>query len=390
MMSSDTRSYAAWAQYLGSITGLRISKQAIFERMNSSWVLLVKKLLEIVIAQRTSTVNSAEVFKHFNRVLLQDSTCFQLPDYMGSIFKGSFANGKEKSVAKLNLVMDILSGKFIQMQWVSFTKTEQALSENIIGLAHKGDLVIRDLGYSVLNVFEKMSQESIYFLSRLKFGISLYDAESKEPLNLLKLLKGKSHLSLWVLCGRNKTTKARLVAIKLSEEQAAERKRRAKHNRDKRLNHTQEYYKLLNYVIFITNVTEDIWDEHQVANAYRVRWNIEIIFKSWKSGLNIKHLIPQDIKHTERIESILYLMMLYVLWFQMLVYIPLKLYAEKHKYQISIIKLSKNLLVKLNNWITNKISNADKKTLAIQCCYEIQHDRTNAAQRFEQVFGNLA
>jgi len=389
MMSSDTRSYATWAQYLGNITGLRISKQAIFERMNSSWVLLVKQLLEMVIAQRTSKLDSMEVFKYFNRVLLQDSTCFHLPDYMVSIFKGSFANGNEKSIAKLNLVMDVLSGKFLQMQWMSFTKTEQALSGNIFDLAHKGDLVIRDLGYSVLDVFKKMNQECIYFLSRLRFGILLYDAVSKEPLNLLKLLKGKSHLSLWVLCGKNKTTKARLVAIKLSEEQAAERKRRAKHNRDKSLNHTQEYYRLLDYVIFITNVTEDIWDEHQVANAYRVRWNIEIIFKSWKSGLNIKHIIPKDVIHTERIESILYLMMLYAIWFQTLVYIPLKLYAEKHKYQISIIKLSKNLFIKLNNWITNKISNADKKKLAIQCCYEIRHDRTNAAQRFEQVFGNL-
>ena len=386
MMSYGSSSYAAWAQYLESITGCRVSKQAIFERMNSSWVLLVKQLLELALAQRIAKVDTKEIFKHFNRVLLQDSTNMHLPDYMASIFKGGFTKGKEKSIAKLNLVIDIFSGKFILMQWMSFTKTEQTIAGNILDLTKKGDLVIRDLGYSALGIFEKMTQKGIYFLSRLQFGISLFEAESQKPINLLKLLKGKSFVSLWVFCGKNKTTKVRLVAIRLSKEQAAERKRKAKHNRDKRANHNQEYYDLLDYVIFITNVTEDIWDEHQVANAYRIRWNIEIIFKSWKSGFNIKQLIPKDIKHTERIESVLYLIMLYLIWFQKLIYIPLKLFADKHNYQISIIKLSKSRLAKSNDWITNKVSSTDLKKLVLQCLYEIRHDRINAAQRFEQIF----
>lgn len=385
-MSYGSSSYTAWAQYIESIIGKRVSKQAIFERMNSSWVLFVKQLLEMVIVQHISKVDTKEIFNHFNRVLLQDSTNIHLPDYMARIYKGGFAKGKEKSIAKLNLVIDIFSGKFLLMQCMSFTKTEQAIASNILDLSKKGDLVIRDLGYSSLGIFEQMTQKGIYFLSRLQYGISLFEAESQRPINLLQLLKGKSSVNLWVLCGKNKITKVRLVAIRLSKEQAAERKRKAKQNRDKRLNHSQEYYDLLDYVIFITNVSEDIWKEHQVANVYRIRWNIEIIFKSWKSGFKIKELIPKDIKRTERIESILYLIMLYLIWFQKLIYIPLKLYADKHNYQISIIKLSKTRLAKSNIWITNKVNNTDIKKLVLQCLYDIRHDRINAAQRFEQIF----
>lgn len=385
-MSYGSSSYTAWAQYIESIIGKRVSKQAIFERMNSSWVLFVKQLLEMVIVQHISKVDTKEIFNHFNRVLLQDSTNIHLPDHMARIYKGGFAKGKEKSIAKLNLVIDIFSGKFLLMQCMSFTKTEQAIASNILDLSKKGDLVIRDLGYSSLGIFEQMTQKGIYFLSRLQYGISLFEAESQRPINLLQLLKGKSSVNLWVLCGKNKITKVRLVAIRLSKEQAAERKRKAKQNRDKRLNHSQEYYDLLDYVIFITNVSEDIWKEHQVANVYRIRWNIEIIFKSWKSGFKIKELIPKDIKRTERIESILYLIMLYLIWFQKLIYIPLKLYADKHNYQISIIKLSKTRLAKSNIWITNKVNNTDIKKLVLQCLYDIRHDRINAAQRFEQIF----
>ncbi len=86
-----------------------------------------------------------------------------------------------------------------------------------------------------------------------------------------------------MLCGKDKKLKVRLVAIKLSHEQAAQRKRKAKQDRDRRLNHSKGYYELLGYIIFITTVTEQIWNEQQVAAAYRVRWNIEIQFKSWKA-----------------------------------------------------------------------------------------------------------
>lgn len=60
----------------------------------------------------------------------------------------------------------------------------------------------------------------------------------------------------------------------------------------------------------------------QVAEAYRIRWNIEIVFKSCKSGLNIKQVIPADTVHTYRVESILYMLSLYILWFQKLIYKP--------------------------------------------------------------------
>ena len=80
---------------------------------------------------------AADVFKYFDRVMLQDSTSLRLPDYLASMFKGSVSKGKEKAIAKLNLVMDVLSGKFLQMQRMSFNKTEQAISGNILDVARE-------------------------------------------------------------------------------------------------------------------------------------------------------------------------------------------------------------------------------------------------------------
>jgi len=77
----------------------------------------------------------------------------------------------------------------------------------------------------------------------------------------------------------------RLVMIPLSAAQAAERIRKARNDRDKRLNHSKIYYKWLHYAVFITNIEQEVWTAQQVAEAYKMRWQIEIIFNHGKVDL---------------------------------------------------------------------------------------------------------
>ena len=193
-----------------------------------------------------------------------------------------------------------------------------------------------------------------------------------------------------VLCGNTEKVPVRLVAIRLPPEQAAERKRKARIDRDKRLNHSKEYYCLLGYVVFITNVDKQTWNHTQVSEAYRLRWNIEIIFKSWKNGSGIETIIPGARTHTERIEGLLYLMLLYIAWFHMKVYAPLHRYVQTKGKQLSIIKLATWVKPDLPTWIHGDIATRAKKEMVQYCCYEKRTDRLNAVQRLEQFNQHLA
>jgi hypothetical protein len=204
-----------------------------------------------------------------------------------------------------------------------------------------------------------------------------------ETICLPKLLAGKNILDITVLCGNEDRLQVRLVAIKLDEGQTAERIRKAKNDRDKRLNHSSDYYFLLGYVIFITNVGEDIWQAAQVALAYRCRWNIEILFKSWKSGLRAGGHIPQAKVNTNRVESYLYMMLLYLSWFHLLVFNPLRwaVYAETGRH-LSIIKTAL--------WATNHIdwfftgcSQKMIRDIKYHCLYDRRKDRDNAMQKLD-------
>jgi hypothetical protein len=78
-----------------------------------------------------------------------------------------------------------------------------------------------------------------------------------------------------------------LVAIRLPEALAAERRRKAKSNRDKRCRPNATYLALLGWAIFITNVERQVLSARAVAEVYGLRWRIETIFKAWKSHFRI-------------------------------------------------------------------------------------------------------
>jgi Transposase DDE domain len=39
----------------------------------------------------------------------------------------------------------------------------------------------------------------------------------------------------------------------------------------------------LTWNLFITNVPQTIWQPQTVLRVYPIRWQVELIFKSWKS-----------------------------------------------------------------------------------------------------------
>ena len=233
-----------------------------------------------------------------------------------------------------------------------------------------------------------MDEEGIFFLSKWKYGVVIFDIKTKKRIDLLKKLAGKKHLDIQVLCGASEMVKVRMVAYKLSDAQTAEKIRKAKQDRNRRTNHKADFYFLLGYVIFITNVEKDTWAWEKVTEAYRVRWNVEILFKSWKSGLDIKKMIPDAKLHTNGVESVLYLMMLYIAWFQLLVYAPLYWFCYERGIYLSIIKVAKWMSDNIMRCISKPITNSIKREIAYYCCYETRL-RTNASQHLDLFFEDL-
>jgi hypothetical protein len=99
-------------------------------------------------------------------------------------------------------------------------------------------------------------------------------------------------LNIVILVGAQERLPVRLVALRLPAPLAAQRRRRARANarRDRALRLTKRYLKLLDWTILLTNVTPSQLSAQQPLEAYSCRWQIEVLFKTWKSHFQLGRL----------------------------------------------------------------------------------------------------
>jgi hypothetical protein len=213
---------------------------------------------------------------------------------------------------KIQACYDLLSQSFVHFSLSSYRRNDQAASPDVLSLLRAGDLIVRDLGYFVSEVFEKIALAQAYFLSRLRMGVSLWEADGCTPVNLLALLRKSGQWDGQFCMGANKVP-VRLVAIRLPMAVAAERRRKARQERDRRCPPSAERLALLDWEIFITNVPRTIWSAREVGRIYGLRWRIETIFKSWKSHFAMTD-VPDGSK--AQVETLIYGKLIFITLFQ--------------------------------------------------------------------------
>ncbi len=374
-------SYDNWATNIHTATGKSITGQGVWKWMSKKLVEFVEFLLEKELKMKFENMIDPEIFRTFKSVYLQDATHFSVPSVLFSLFPGSYSKSGKASTAKVQATFNLLKGSFSNFHLSSFRDNDKKDAHRIIdtNFLNKGDLIIRDLGYFSLVAFQKMLNSGIYFLSRLQFNVTIYD-EHENKIELIKLLKKKKSIDMTILLGKKQKAKCRLVVQPIAASVANERRRKAKKDRNQRTNHNKEYYFLLGYTLYITNVEEEVWNAKEIAAAYRSRWYIEILFKAWKSHFKIKNIIPGRHIDENRAKLYFYGSLLLIVMVVMPIFIETqKRVILKNKF-VSILKLYSFVWQKFESLIHAErvdkiIEEAEKK-----CLYESRKDRTNAME----------
>jgi hypothetical protein len=284
------RSQALLAGLFASTT---LSKQALFKRLGGSGAL---NFLQATLAAAISTrLNGSPTCRcaNFQRVLLQDSTCLSLPARLAALFAGpSNQSGKPQASLRIQCLYDLLSERFLAFGLSPFTRNDQASACDLIPFLRPGDLVLRDLGYFSIASFKAIAAKQAFFLTRLRYGVALFDARSAtaQVLDLARMLHPGQSLEIEVLLGKQEKFPVRLLAFALPQAAADQRRRKARADRDKRLSHSKAYLYLLGWNLFLTNASKERLPLAAAAKFYRLRWRVEILFKAWKSHLGLGHV----------------------------------------------------------------------------------------------------
>lgn len=288
-----------WAAAISHFLGKTVTKQSLQEKFYERHLQAVQAVLKAALCQRLRQgvqleaveIRKWKLFTAFRRVLIEDSTCQKVDSSLSAVFP-STKDEKAEGIARMRIqtIYDLVGNAFVFFKLESFCQNDQSAAENILSVAQEGDLILRDRGYFILEVLRKIIDSGIYFLSLWKPGVALLDFHTQKEINLaedLRKTKG-NEVDIPILLGKKTQIPVRLICLRLPDAVANSKRRKARENAPKKANHSEIYYELLGWNIFVTNVPQTIWTVLQLSFAYRVRWRIETIFKCWKSVWNFK------------------------------------------------------------------------------------------------------
>ncbi len=114
-----------------------------------------------------------------------------------------------------------------------------------------------------------------------------------------------------VYVGAKKELKVRMIIEELPIDKIQQRIRKAKKNAKKNGHQLSAVFKAKAHLnIFITNIDEEILPVSKTRSLYRLRWQIELMFKVWKSIGSIDKVKKMKI---ERFETYLYSKLLWIM-----------------------------------------------------------------------------
>jgi len=327
----------------------QIAPQSLMERINSTEsVNFLKKVYENALKEKFSKLSEvpAELLCNFSKVLLQDSSTINLNERLHKEFKGS-GGRSSKSAVKLDVIYDYKGKNYEYIKVTDQKEADQQLAVNIFDCLTENNLVIRDLGYlNVANLINIISRNAFY-LSRLRSDTLVFLNEDDEnPIDIFehisKNYKYFNVIDLEVFITAKKL-KTRLVVYKAPLEVVNERHRVARATAKKQGRTLREKtLRQMNFTIFITNVTKEIWKTEVIGTIYRIRWQIELIFKNWKSKINIDYLKGIN---PNRIKCLIYIHLILAFFINSI---------YKLADLLAIRFLEKNIsMSKVYNWIKN-------------------------------------
>ncbi|MFH1374407.1 MAG: IS4 family transposase [bacterium] len=159
-------------------------------------------------------------------------------------------------------------------------------------MLQKDDLLLVDQGYFKLKTLAKIVAKEAFFLTRFLVRTVLKDPLTQAPIDLAKRLSTLSGnaCEMQVLMGGDKLYQVpcRLIALRVSEQIANERRRRLKKEARKKGRAVSKYHlRMCDWTLLITNVPKRSLPLEMARALYTVRWQIELFFKQLKSILRV-------------------------------------------------------------------------------------------------------
>ncbi len=268
-----------------SALGQRLSAPAAAEFLHALLRTAIAQLAEAP-AQRVSI----PLLNRFNGVYLTDATSLPLPATLAGTFPG-YGGGRHPgdpsatAAAKILLRWRLDTSRSAELLSDAATTPDLHLLERLPELP-PGALHIADLGFFDADYLRKLGGRGVYWLTRLPTTICVGPQQADQELAdwLESFARTTDRWEGEVVVGKVTPLQARVLVQRCPPAVAAARRRKlhaAARRRGRSVSARQ--LTLCDWWVLATNLPAEQLDADEAMELYRARWQIELVFKRWKS-----------------------------------------------------------------------------------------------------------
>jgi hypothetical protein len=211
-------------------------------------------------------------FSEFGRLILQDGSSFALHHALADLFPGRF-NAVSPAAVELHCTMDLLQDAPIVIALSPDTDSEHAYRPEPESL--RGDLWLADRGYLDLTYLRDIDRHGGSFLVRSKAGLNprVIDAY-REDGQRIKSCQDRDFQA--IVSKFPKQQRAELEVEWLIEGEPFRARLMVSWNPKDQC-----------FQYLLTNLPQDRYSMNTACLGYKLRWQVELLFKEWKSYTNL-------------------------------------------------------------------------------------------------------
>lgn len=270
---------------------LGISRQALDKRLEKSTTADFCRLCLLEAVQHLVDARPAlaPLLSRFNGVYLDDCTSVWLPDDASEDFPGTGGSDPNRGKARMKALLrwEIKAGNVSHVS-IHSGRTSDHDAEDQAAPLPKGALHMADLGFADFQRMQEETEQGVYILTRLPAQTRLY-REDGTDLPLTEQLaawrkEGVKAVDMAAKVGNKNQLSGRLVALACPADVVARRlsnlEKDAKH-RGRPVSARQR--EMCYWTVLFSNIPSDWLNAQQLWILYRLRWQIELLFKRFKS-----------------------------------------------------------------------------------------------------------
>ncbi len=265
--------------------GVSITGQGIADRFSPQSAACLAQVLAAAIQQTiTATPTDLAILNRFAGVVGIDGSVIGLPAALAVRFPGGANQQSSQAALKSGVGVDLVTGRLDGPHLMAARPHDRLLPIQDQPVA-PGGLRLADLGFFDLTVLAALTTQRAYWLTRVQIGTVVLDgAGQRLDLVTLPRQECKRTRDLPILLGVKERLPCRLLAERVPKAVADDRRQRLRdEGRRRGQTVSPRGLALADWTIRVTNVPPARLTVAEARVVGRVRWQIALLFKLWKS-----------------------------------------------------------------------------------------------------------